>query len=107
MFSLPPASAGFLLGSLFGPDDGGDVPLKRQWKFTGPHGVTSQQILLYIITVVSIPHLTLIVDCPPDKFQFLGKGCYSVEIDFNVSEYSYSSDLVLTKDKYIVTCISD
>jgi hypothetical protein len=25
LLSFPPASAGFLLGSLFGPEDGGDV----------------------------------------------------------------------------------
>jgi hypothetical protein len=34
--------AGFLLGLLFGPEDGGDVPPKRRSTFNGLHGVLSQ-----------------------------------------------------------------
>jgi hypothetical protein len=50
--SLPPASAGFLLGLLFDHEDGGDVPPKRRLTFAGPHGVISQKIEVMITIAV-------------------------------------------------------
>jgi hypothetical protein len=43
--SLPPAYAGFLLGILFNPEDGGDMfSPKGHLAFNGLHGVISQNI---------------------------------------------------------------
>jgi hypothetical protein len=39
--------AGFLLGSLFDPEDGGEFPSKRWLTFKGLHGVISQKIVLF------------------------------------------------------------
>jgi hypothetical protein len=44
---LPPA--GFLLNYFFDPEDGGDVPPKRQSTLSGLHGVISQKIVLFRI----------------------------------------------------------
>jgi hypothetical protein len=45
--------AGFLLGLLFGPDDGGEMLLRNvSGLFSGLHGVISQKIKLFIIAAV-------------------------------------------------------
>jgi hypothetical protein len=47
--SFPPASAGFLFGSLLDHEDGGDVPSKRQI-LPKIYGVTAQKIVLFKVT---------------------------------------------------------
>jgi hypothetical protein len=43
--------AGYLIGLFFGPENGGSTFLPKCWRiFTGLHGVTSQKIVLYIVT---------------------------------------------------------
>jgi hypothetical protein len=46
-----PVSAGFYLGLLFGPENGGDIFPKRRAIY-GIHGVTTQQAGLLIVTAV-------------------------------------------------------
>jgi hypothetical protein len=40
------------------PENGGDVPPKRRLKLNGLHGVISQKIMLFIITVVKTSNPT-------------------------------------------------
>jgi hypothetical protein len=40
--------AGFLLSLFFDPEDGGNVPLKRQLTFNGLHSVISQKIAVFV-----------------------------------------------------------
>jgi hypothetical protein len=46
------------LGLFFDPEDGGDVPTKRQLTFNGLHSSISQKILLFITTAVRTSNST-------------------------------------------------
>jgi hypothetical protein len=48
--SLLPASAGFLLGLLFDPEHGGDVPPKH-WAISKPRSVTTHTTMLFDIFI--------------------------------------------------------
>jgi hypothetical protein len=44
--------------AFFDPEDGGDVPPKRQLKLNGLHGVISQKMILFITTAVQTSNPT-------------------------------------------------
>jgi hypothetical protein len=59
---------GFLLGLVFDPEDGGDVPPKRRLIFNGLHGIISQKTVLFITTDVRTSNPTDICVFTIDNF---------------------------------------
>jgi hypothetical protein len=55
---MPPASAGFSLGSLFNIEDGRHVALTH-WAFTKLHDITIQTTAVFIVTAIRISNQTI------------------------------------------------
>jgi hypothetical protein len=56
---MPPASVGFLLGSLINPEDGGYV-CPTHWAFTKLHDITIQATSLFIVISITISNQTIL-----------------------------------------------